>query len=123
LHGVSYVVCVMPAAAKPIQSITADLHALDQLFIEHPELDLLLDDKSPTGDCKIKQKWLVSWYLDLYENIHYQHNKGVIAEELWTGWEQEIKQTSNRPGFREQYKALKRYYNEDFQKFIKRLFV
>lgn len=109
--------------SQAYSSVTADLHALDQFIIEHPELDLLLDDKSPNGNDKIKQKWLVSWYLDLYENIHYQKNEDVIPEKLWPGWEKEIKRTCNRPGFKEQYdKDLKECYNEDFQKFIESLF-
>lgn len=104
--------------SEAYSGITADLHALDTLLITDPTLDQLLDNVSPTGTDEIKQRWLVFWYLDLYENVHFQWGKCVIPKELWQGWENEIKQTCKRPGFKKQYEHLKAKYNEDFQKFI-----
>jgi len=102
-------------------SIIADLHDLGKILLTHPNVDQLLDEESPKGENNIKQQWLVLWYLDLYENIHYQNEKGIIPKELWLGWEKEIKQTCKRSGFKKQYECLKERYNRDFINYIEEL--
>ena len=61
--------------SQACSNITQSLIALDKLIIMHPDLEQLLDNVSLTGDDAIKQKWLVSWYLDLYEDVHFQWKK------------------------------------------------
>ena len=114
---------VKASRSEACSSLTDALLALDKLIIMHPNLEQLLDNESPTGDNEIKQRWLVFYYLDLYEDVHFQREQGVIVKQLWQGWENEIKETCKRPGFKRQYWNLKMYSNKDLQDFIEPLLV
>lgn len=114
---------VEASRSQACSSLTDALLALDKLIIMRPDLEQLLHNVSPTGDDAIKQKWLVSWYLDLYEDVYFEREQGVIVDELWQGWENEIRDTCKRPGFKEQYPNLKKSSKKDLQDFIEPLMV
>jgi len=105
------------------QSIVSDFGALNISMASTPELSDMfvrgLEDFNqfkPAERARISQAFFQCFRY--FENMFYQHHRGYLDEEIWTGWKRLILTYYSRPGFQTWWEFRKDVYSEPFVKFL-----
>ena len=53
-----------------------------------------------------------------FEQLHYQYKCGVLAPEIWAGWEAAFRAYSSSPGGQQYYRERKATLSADFQEWL-----
>lgn len=106
------------ARAAAYQSLVAQLEALHDRLYHSDDADVLKEAILPHVDVTPRQMVLALSLLNLLESAHFQYALGVIPQQLWLGWQDQIAAYFKMPFFREIWQANRHAYNVDFRVLI-----
>ena len=105
------------------QAVVSDFGALNNTMASTPDLSHLfvkaMEDYhqlSPDEKARISQIFFQSFHY--FENMFYQHQKGYLDEEVWTGWKRLMLTYYSRPGFQTWWEHRRDVYSESFALFL-----
>jgi hypothetical protein len=105
------------------QSIVSDFGALNNTMASTPELSQLFvgameDYHQLSSDQKARISQLFFQCFRYFENMFYQHKKGYLDEEVWTGWKRLMLTYYSRPGFQTWWGHRRDVFSEPFAIFL-----
>jgi hypothetical protein len=105
------------------QAIVSDFGALNNTMASTPELSHLFVQAMEnyhqlSSDEKARISQLFFQCFRFFENMFYQHRKGYIDEEVWTGWKRLMLTYHSRPGFQTWWEHRRDVYSEPFAIFL-----
>jgi hypothetical protein len=57
---------------------------------------------------------LVTWWLLLHENIYYQRQRGLLDDEAYLAWDQDLRDFAQRSRLENVWPTIKRFYQRGF---------
>ena len=105
------------------QLIVSDFGAMNNTMASTPELSHLfvqaMENYHPlSSDEKARISQLFFQCFRYFENMFYQHKKGYLDEEVWTGWKRLMLTYYSRPGFQTWWEHRRDVYSETFAIFL-----
>ena len=105
------------------QAVVSDFGALNNTMASSPELSHLFvqamenyHQLSSNEKARISQLFFQCFRY--FENMFYQHRKGYLDEEVWTGWKRLMLTYYSRPGFQTWWGHRRDVYSESFAIFL-----
>ena len=92
--------------------------SLNQLQATHPELYNLLQTEPTEERQRAQQMWMFYSIMNLYENVFIQWKEGLIADEVWEGWKNAMKEDFKLVGMKKLWEIDRRSYSKRFAKVI-----
>jgi hypothetical protein len=76
-------------------------------------------DKVEQGEIeKVIFGFFMSSAFNLYENLYYQHDRGLLDQELWGAWDKAISRYIEFPGVRHWWERNEDKFHESFRKYV-----
>ena len=105
------------------QAVVSDFGALNNTMASTPELshmfvEAMEDYHQLSSDEKARISQLFFQCFHYFENMFYQHRKGYLDEEVWTGWKRLMLTYYARPGFQTWWEHRRDVYSESFACFL-----
>jgi hypothetical protein len=105
------------------QAIVSDFGAMNNTMASTPELSHLFVQAMEnyhqlSSDEKARISQLFFLCFRSFENMFYQHRKGYLDEEVWTGWKRLMLTYYSRPGFQTWWEHRRDVYSEPFVIFL-----
>ena len=105
------------------QSIVSDFGALNNTMASTPELSHLFVQAMEnyhqlSSDQKSRISQLFFQCFRYFENMFYQHKKGYLDDEVWTGWKRLMLTYYSSPGFQTWWEHRRDVYSEPFAIFL-----
>jgi hypothetical protein len=106
------------------QAVVSDFGALNNTMASSSELSLLFvhameNYHQLSSDEKARISQIFFQTFRYFENMYYQHRKGYLDEEVWTGWKRLMLTYYSRPGFQAWWGHRRDVYSESFAIFLK----
>jgi hypothetical protein len=105
------------------RSIVSDFGFMNQSMASDPELTMLyikgMEDfgaLEPSEKARVSQVFYMTFRY--FENMYYQHRRGYLEGEVWTGWERIMLAYFGRPGFQTWWSARRDVFSESFVRFL-----
>ena len=105
------------------QAVVSDFGAMNNTMAASPELSHLFvramenyHQLDPNQKARISQVFFQCFRF--FENMFYQHRKGYLDEEVWTGWKRLMLTYYSRPGFQTWWEHRRDVYSESFAIFL-----
>jgi hypothetical protein len=105
------------------QAVVSDFGALNNTMASSPEQSHLFvkamenyNQLSSNEKARISQLFFQCFRF--FENMYYQHRKGYLDEEVWTGWKRLMLTYYSRPGFQTWWGHRRDVYSEPFAIFL-----
>ena len=105
------------------RAIVADFGQLNQSMATDPELTVLFaraledfDAADPSDKARVSQVFYMTFRY--FENMYYQHRRGYLEAELWTGWKRLMLTYHSRPGFQSWWRLRRAVFSEPFVQFL-----
>ena len=81
--------------ANTAQAIAETILDFDRMFIDNPERAEIWGNETiyyiPNDMLETQKNWTVVMAIDFYENLYFQHKKHTLDDDLWEGWQTQIK--------------------------------
>lgn len=61
---------------------------------------------------------VLSSFFNLYEGMYYQYRDGILLQEHWKGWCENMQQDLKHPGVREWWEEKQRLYGDSFRNHV-----
>ena len=105
------------------QAVVSDFGAINNAMASTPELshmfvEAMEDYHQLSPDEKARISQLFFQCFRYFENMFYQHRKGYLDEEVWTGWKRLMLTYYARPGFQTWWEHRRDVYSESFAIFL-----
>ena len=105
------------------QSIVSDFGALNNTMASTPELSHMFVQAMEnyhqlSSDQKARISQVFFQCFRYFENMFYQHQKGYLDDEVWTGWKRLMLTYYSRPGFQTWWEHRRDVYSEPFAIFL-----
>ena len=105
------------------QAVVSDFGAINNTMASTPELshmfvEAMEDYHQLSSDEKARISQLFFQCFRYFENMFYQHRKGYLDEDVWTGWKRLMLTYYARPGFQTWWEHRRDVYSESFAIFL-----
>lgn len=92
-------------------------------LVEDPALaagfEAAVEDWGAVPDAeRARMNFLFTQMLRLWENVHFQHREGTLADDLWGTWEFIMASYFQRPGLRGWWQSRRMAYTPAFRDFL-----
>jgi hypothetical protein len=72
------------------------------------------NDDELNPDERVRFHEFISSFFNFYENLYYQYQKGLIEEEMWKGWEENLRVYMKKPGFKAWWDVWGHVFSKSF---------
>ena len=111
------------ARMSTYQAIVSDFGAANQALASSPELAGIYvealenyDKLEPNDRARMSQMFYMTFRY--FENMFYQHQKGYLEEDVWTGWARLMVTYFHRPGFQAWWRLRRDVFSGSFVQFL-----